>query len=83
MKSAAILIELIILPLAWPGCVLKPVKVTVISANLPKSLTFQNPTLTAQTYHVEVRKRFSATGPLRAGSLPSQTTGLTQVVNPI
>ena len=32
MKSAAILIELIILPLAKPGWVLKPTKVIVIAS---------------------------------------------------
>ena len=32
MNSAATLIELIIFPLAYPGCVLKPTKVRVIAS---------------------------------------------------
>lgn len=52
------------------------VKATVVSQNEPRTLTFQAPTVTAQLYTVEVRHRFSPTGPVRVGQLPVQVTGV-------
>ena len=52
------------------------VKVTSILNNLPKTHSFQIPTLTAQTYNLEVRKRFTPTGALRTGTLAVQVTGV-------
>lgn len=51
-------------------------KVTISAANYPKTQTFTCPTLTAQTYTVEIRRRFAPTGPLRTGTLPVQITGV-------
>lgn len=53
-----------------------PIKVTVFTGNTDKLLTIQNPTLTATTYHIEVRKRFGPTGALRIGALEVQLTGV-------
>ena len=52
------------------------VKVSSILNNFPKTLSFQIPTLTAQTYNLEVRRRFTTTGALRTGTLPVQVTGV-------
>ena len=52
------------------------VKVTSILNNFPKTLSFRIPTLTAQSYTLEVRKRFKPDSPFRTGDLPVQITGL-------
>ena len=52
------------------------IKVTVVSQNTPKSLTFQNPNVTGQNYSPEVRKRFQPNGALRTGGFPTQLLGV-------
>jgi hypothetical protein len=60
----------------------QPVKVTVISQNTQKSLTFQNPHVTGLHYTPEVRKRFQPTGALRTGGFPTQLLGVVSQPGP-
>lgn len=53
-----------------------PIKVTIILQNLPKTLSFQAPTVPAGNLSLEVRKRFQPNGPLRTGGFPTQLLGV-------